>query len=43
MNEAAVIRTTAGEMVVELWPDIAPQTVENFKKLARKGVYAVPS
>jgi peptidyl-prolyl cis-trans isomerase B (cyclophilin B) len=39
MNEVAVIKTTAGEMVVEFWPDIAPQTVENFKKLARQGFY----
>ena len=39
MNEVAVIKTTAGEMVVEFWPDLAPQTVENFKKLARQGFY----
>ena len=39
MNEAAVIKTTAGEMVVEFWADVAPKTVENFKKLARQGFY----
>ena len=39
MNEVAVIKTTAGEMVVEFWTDAAPQTVENFKKLARQGFY----
>ncbi len=39
MNEVAVIKTTAGEMVVEFWPDVAPKTVENFKKLARQGFY----
>ncbi len=39
MNEVALIKTTAGEMVVEFWPDLAPQTVENFKKLARQGFY----
>src|SRR3989442_3248065 len=39
MNEVAVIKTAAGEMVVEFWPDLAPQTVENFKKLARQGFY----
>jgi len=39
MNEVAVIKTTAGEMVVEFWTDVAPQTVENFKKLARQGFY----
>lgn len=38
-NEVAVIKTTAGEMVVEFWPDVAPSTVENFKKLARSGFY----
>ena len=38
-NEVAVIKTTAGEMVVEFWPDVAPATVENFKKLARSGFY----
>ena len=39
MNEVAVIKTTAGEMVIEFWTDAAPQTVENFKKLARQGYY----
>ena len=38
-NEVAVIKTTEGEMVVEFWPDVAPQTVENFKKLAKDGFY----
>jgi peptidyl-prolyl cis-trans isomerase B (cyclophilin B) len=38
-NEVAVIKTTAGEMVVEFWPDVAPKTVENFKKLARQGFF----
>ena len=38
-NEAAVITTTQGTMVVEFWPDVAPKTVENFKKLAREGFY----
>lgn len=26
-------------MVVGFWPDVAPKTVENFKKLARQGFY----
>src|SRR5438045_7498289 len=39
MNEVAVIKTTAGEMVFEFWPDVAPKTVENFKRLARQGFY----
>ena len=39
MNEVAIIKTTAGELVVEFWTDVAPRTVENFKKLARQGFY----
>jgi peptidyl-prolyl cis-trans isomerase B (cyclophilin B) len=39
MNEVAVVKTTEGEMVIEFWPDVAPKTVENFKALARKGLY----
>jgi peptidyl-prolyl cis-trans isomerase B (cyclophilin B) len=38
-NEVAVINTTDGTMVIEFWPDVAPNTVANFKKLARKGFY----
>jgi peptidyl-prolyl cis-trans isomerase B (cyclophilin B) len=38
-KEVAVIKTTAGEMVIEFWPDVAPKTVENFKTLAKKGFY----
>lgn len=38
-KEIAVIKTTEGEMVVEFWPDVAPKTVENFKKLAKEGFY----
>ena len=38
-KETAVIKTTAGEMVIEFWPDVAPKTVENFKKLAREKFY----
>lgn len=38
-KEVAVIKTSAGEMVAEFWPDVAPNTVENFKKLARQGFY----
>lgn len=39
LDEVAVIKTTEGEMTVRLWADVAPQTVENFKKLAREGFY----
>ncbi len=38
-KEQAVIKTNKGEMVVEFWPDVAPKTVENFKKLASSGFY----
>ena len=38
-NEVAVIKTSEGEMVVEFWTDAAPQTIENFKKLAKQGFY----
>lgn len=38
-KEVAIIKTDLGEMIVEFWPDVAPNTVENFKKLARQGFY----
>jgi len=38
-NEVAVIKTSAGDMVLQFWPDVAPKTVENFKTLAQKGFY----
>ena len=38
-NEVAVIKTDSGDMVIEFWPDVAPKTVENFKKLAKQGFY----
>jgi peptidyl-prolyl cis-trans isomerase B (cyclophilin B) len=38
-EDVAVIKTTEGEMVAEFWPDVAPKTVENFKKLASEGFY----
>ncbi len=37
--ENAIIKTSYGEMTVAFWPDVAPKTVENFKKLAREGFY----
>ncbi len=39
MKEVAVIKTTKGEMTLEFWSDVAPKTVENFKKLAKQGFY----
>lgn len=38
-NEVAVIETSKGDMVIEFWPDVAPNTVENFKKLAKQKFY----
>src|SRR6266513_5384283 len=38
-NEVAIIKTSAGDMTVEFWTDVAPKTVENFKTLAKKGFY----
>jgi peptidyl-prolyl cis-trans isomerase B (cyclophilin B) len=38
-QEVAVIKTSYGEMTIAFWPDVAPKTVENFKKLARAGFY----
>ena len=39
VNPNATIQTTKGEITVELWPDVAPGTVENFTKLANDGFY----
>lgn len=38
-DEVALIKTSAGDLIVEFWSDVAPKTVENFKKLARQGFY----
>jgi peptidyl-prolyl cis-trans isomerase B (cyclophilin B) len=35
----AVIKTSYGDLTVAFWPDVAPKTVENFKKLAKEGFY----
>ncbi|CAN5319797.1 peptidylprolyl isomerase [soil metagenome] len=37
--EVAVIETELGRLVVELYPNLAPQHVERFKKLAAEGFY----
>ena len=39
MKEVAIIKTSAGEMTIEFWSDVAPKTVDNFKTLAKKGFY----
>jgi peptidyl-prolyl cis-trans isomerase B (cyclophilin B) len=38
-SPTAVIETTLGSMTVEFWPDVAPNHVQNFVELARKGFY----
>jgi peptidyl-prolyl cis-trans isomerase B (cyclophilin B) len=38
-NEVAVVKTSEGDMVVQFWTDAAPNTIENFKKLARAEFY----
>jgi peptidyl-prolyl cis-trans isomerase B (cyclophilin B) len=38
-NELAVLKTNLGDLTIEFWPDVAPNTVANFKKLARAGFY----
>ncbi len=38
-NEVAVIKTSEGDMTVQFWNDAAPETIANFKKLARAGFY----
>ena len=38
-KEVAVITTSEGVMVVEFYPDVAPNHVANFEKLARSGFY----
>lgn len=35
----AVIKTNQGDITVQLFPEQAPKTVENFTKLAQKGYY----
>lgn len=38
-HEVAVLKTSYGEITISFWSDVAPATVENFKKLARAGFY----
>jgi peptidyl-prolyl cis-trans isomerase B (cyclophilin B) len=38
-SEVAVIKTSEGDMTVQFWNDAAPETIANFKKLARAGFY----
>ncbi|MEI8344509.1 MAG: peptidylprolyl isomerase [Candidatus Omnitrophota bacterium] len=38
-NPIVVLETTQGAVELELMPDVAPKTCENFVKLAEKGYY----
>jgi peptidyl-prolyl cis-trans isomerase B (cyclophilin B) len=38
-DEVAIIKTSEGDIVMGFWPDVAPNTVANFKKLAKSGFY----
>ncbi|MFH1862991.1 MAG: peptidylprolyl isomerase [bacterium] len=38
-NEVALIQTRLGDIVLEFFPDVAPNHVANFKKLAKEGFY----
>ena len=38
-KEQAIIKTSLGEMTVDFYTDVAPKTVENFKKLANEKFY----
>jgi len=38
-NDIAVIKTSEGDMTLELWNDVAPETVQNFIKLAKADFY----
>lgn len=38
-GKTVVLETNQGEITIEFMPDVAPNHVENFKKLARNGFY----
>ena len=39
MSTTGKIHTKLGDIIFEFFPDAAPKTVENFKKLASSGFY----
>ncbi len=38
-NPQIKLETSEGDLIVELWPDVAPGHTENFLKLSRSGFY----
>ncbi len=38
-DECVAIETPLGNLTLKLWTDVAPRTVENFKRLVRAGFY----
>ncbi len=38
-GKTAELKTSLGQITIEFMPDVAPNHVENFKKLARSGFY----
>jgi peptidyl-prolyl cis-trans isomerase B (cyclophilin B) len=38
-SENAILKTSYGDITISFWPEVAPKTVENFKKLAKEGFY----
>jgi peptidyl-prolyl cis-trans isomerase B (cyclophilin B) len=38
-EEVALLQTSLGDLTVAFWPEVAPNTVANFKELARAGFY----
>src|SRR5271170_1899337 len=38
-GQYAILDTDRGEIVIELYPNVAPKTVANFEELSRKGFY----
>ena len=35
----AIMHTNMGDITIQLYPEVAPKTVENFVTLAKKGYY----
>ena len=38
-SQTAILHTSAGDMKIRFWTDVAPKTVRNFLKLAGEGFY----